>query len=76
VHEGWGRVRVEERVGVRTRVKVGNRVSTRLTPASTRARLQGGVRPKWLHGSSVTYAVAPAAAWPASNVLIAEEARR
>ena len=37
---------------------------TRRTQASTSARLHGGVLPKWLHGSSVTYAVAPAAAWP------------
>lgn len=27
---------------------------TRATPASTSALLQGGVRPWWLHGSSVT----------------------
>eukprot|EP00197_Chlamydomonas_leiostraca_P002813 CAMPEP_0202857232 /NCGR_PEP_ID=MMETSP1391-20130828/255_1 /ASSEMBLY_ACC=CAM_ASM_000867 /TAXON_ID=1034604 /ORGANISM="Chlamydomonas leiostraca, Strain SAG 11-49" /LENGTH=185 /DNA_ID=CAMNT_0049536011 /DNA_START=56 /DNA_END=613 /DNA_ORIENTATION=- len=39
--------------------------TTRDTPASTSARLQGGVRPWWLHGSSVTYAVAPLASLPA-----------
>jgi len=53
------RARAERRAGLQL---------TRLTPASTRARLHGGVRPKWLHGSSVTYAVAPAAAWPACKI--------
>ena len=41
--------------------------TTRATPAATSARLQGGVRPWWLQGSSVTYAVAPAAACPAAR---------
>ena len=42
--------------------------TTRATPASISASAQGGVRPKWLQGSSVTYAVAPiAAACPRSG---------
>ncbi len=40
--------------------------TTRATPASTMARAQGPVRPVWLHGSSVTTAVAPRASAPAS----------
>ena len=39
--------------------------TTRTTPASTRAREHGPVRPVWLHGSSVTTAVAPRARSPA-----------
>ena len=38
----------------------------RATPASASALAQGGVFPKWEHGSSVTYAVAPRASDPAS----------
>ena len=38
--------------------------TTRRTPAATSAREQGPVRPVWLHGSSVTTAVAPRAAPP------------
>src|SRR3569623_513048 len=32
--------------------------TTRATPALIKASAHGGVRPKWLHGSSVTYTVA------------------
>ena len=38
--------------------------TTRATPASISARVQGGVRPKWLHGSSVQTTVAPRARSP------------
>ena len=41
--------------------------TTRATPASIRASEQGPVRPVWWHGSSVTTAVAPRAASPASR---------
>eukprot|EP00740_Mantoniella_antarctica_P003763 CAMPEP_0181350952 /NCGR_PEP_ID=MMETSP1106-20121128/1533_1 /TAXON_ID=81844 /ORGANISM="Mantoniella antarctica, Strain SL-175" /LENGTH=230 /DNA_ID=CAMNT_0023463445 /DNA_START=179 /DNA_END=868 /DNA_ORIENTATION=- len=44
-----------------------NPTTTRMTPASTSARLQGGVRPKWSQGSKETYAVAPRARWPAAR---------
>mmetsp|Transcript_16096 Transcript_16096/g.62544 ORF Transcript_16096/g.62544 Transcript_16096/m.62544 type:complete len:221 (+) Transcript_16096:354-1016(+) len=43
-----------------------NPTTTRLTPASTSALEHGGVRPKWSHGSSVTYAVHPFALAPAA----------
>jgi len=45
----------------------GSRVptTTRPSPAATTARAHGGVRPKWLHGSRVTYRVAPRARAPA-----------
>ena len=39
--------------------------TTRRTPASTSACAHGPVRPVWLHGSRVTTAVVPRAAWPA-----------
>ena len=42
-------------------------ITTRATPAVMIASVQGGVRPKWLHGSSVTYIVAPRAASPAAR---------
>src|SRR5207249_933089 len=41
--------------------------TTRATPASIRACEQGPVRPVWSHGSSVTTAVPPRAASPASR---------
>ena len=40
--------------------------TTRATPAAMIASVQGPVRPVWLHGSSVTYSVAPRAASPAA----------
>lgn len=39
--------------------------TTRRTPARTSASAQGGVRPSWEQGSSVTYTTAPAARRPA-----------
>src|SRR5581483_5676629 len=36
-------------------------ITTRSTPARTSASAHGPVRPTWLHGSSVTYTVAPRA---------------
>ena len=41
-------------------------MTTRPTPAAITASEHGGVRPKWLHGSSVTYSVAPRARSPAA----------
>ena len=41
--------------------------TTRATPAASNASAQGGVRPVWLHGSSVTYTVAPRACGPAAR---------
>ncbi len=41
--------------------------TTRATPAATNASAQGGVRPVWLQGSSVTYAQAPRACAPAAR---------
>lgn len=38
------------------------------TPQSSSAVVQGGVRPKWLHGSNVTYAVPPRARSPAWRI--------
>ena len=40
--------------------------STRATPACTKARLHGGVRPWWLHGSKLTHTVAPRRSKPCS----------
>src|SRR5439155_16600250 len=42
--------------------------TTRRNPAAIRASAQGGVLPQWLHGSRVTYAVAPCAAAPARRI--------
>ncbi len=39
--------------------------TTRVTPAAMSASVQGGVRPWWLHGSRLTYSVAPRAPGPA-----------
>jgi hypothetical protein len=50
--------------------------TTRATPAPMRASAQGGVRPKWLQGSSVTYAVAPRAASPATASALASACGR
>ena len=44
--------------------------TTRATLAAIRASLQGGVRPQWQQGSSVTYAVAPFACSPAARKAI------
>ncbi len=41
--------------------------TTRETLALIKAWAQGGVRPKWEQGSSVTYAVAPFACSPAAH---------
>ncbi len=43
----------------------GTAYTTRLMPASISASAHGPVRPVWLHGSSVTYAVPPRARGPA-----------
>ena len=40
---------------------------TSVIPAQSRASVQGGVLPKWLHGSNVTYAVAPFVLCPLSS---------
>ena len=40
--------------GAHLRVGGPHAATTRATPARTSASAQGGVRPKWAHGSSVT----------------------
>src|SRR5690606_35345021 len=42
-------------------------ITTRATPDRSTASVHGGVRPWWLHGSSVTYSVAPRARSPAAS---------